>query len=77
LAWVELPHPLEQLAAGRPREPLRGEHQGDLLSGVREAREARERLVRRVRTDDAIVALVAVAHRTLDVAKGGGIGVDG
>jgi len=43
---VELPHPLEQVAAGGAREPLSREHEGHVFSGIREPREELERLVR-------------------------------
>jgi hypothetical protein len=74
---VEQAHAPEQLAARRPGERLSREHEGDLFPGVRELREASERLVRWARGDDPVAASIAVAQLPVDVAHGASVVVDG
>ncbi|MFL5821590.1 MAG: hypothetical protein ACJ76S_12990 [Solirubrobacteraceae bacterium] len=66
---MKLANAVEQLAASGCREPLAGEHQGDLRPGIGKIPEDRERLVGRVRTDDAVVVGVAADELALDLLQ--------
>src|SRR5512139_481360 len=68
---------IQQLASGRPREPLSRKNQGDLLTASRKLLETGTRLMRRSHAHDAVMTRVAVAQLSLDVLQGPRILVNG
>ena len=74
---VQSPHLAQQLAPGRPAEPLRGEDERDVLARVRKQLELDHRLLRRGHADDAVAPRVAVDQLALDVAQRARVFVDG
>jgi lysophospholipase L1-like esterase len=75
--WVQLANLLEQLATGRPRQPLRGEDQRDLFARIRKLRQLLNCLARRACADNPVAARVTVAQLAFDVGECGGIFFDG
>ena len=74
---VKLPHAAQELAAARPGELLRREHERSLFARGRRRLELRPRLLRRGDTHDPIRPRVAVGQLPLDDAQRLSILVDG
>ena len=73
---MEPAHLVEQIAAGLPVEPLRREHQGDVVAGFRQRLQTGERITRGTQAHDLVVAAVALGQLALDVAQPFGFVVD-
>ena len=74
---VQSPYLGQQLAPGRPAEPLRGEDERDVLPRVRKQLELDHRLLRRGHADDPVAPRVAIDEFALDLAQCARVFVDG